>query len=219
VNISVNNFSGFLIWRYWTQEAKMIRTVSLWIRLKGCSSQIKPTYLDSKQTRLKSQGGEYYIRYAGKWEAVGSDPLLALDAKAAKEKLLRDVERGAVPITGPLPHLSAAKQSTRLVLDDAIRIYLTTGKAAEKDWRKHTLQCYTLGLKLFRESCPKTCMDEISSDDLREFKVFLRAQKTSTGKKIDPRTVYNHFLNVVSKMCVDCRPARQHNGLPVWRTS
>jgi hypothetical protein len=77
----------------------MIRTVSLWIRLKGCSSQIKPTYLDSKHTRLKSQDGEYYIRYARKWEAVGTDPLLALDAKAAKEKLLRDVERGAVPIT------------------------------------------------------------------------------------------------------------------------
>jgi hypothetical protein len=31
----------------------MIRTVSLYIRLKGCSSQIKPTYLGSKQTRLK----------------------------------------------------------------------------------------------------------------------------------------------------------------------
>ena len=68
----------------------MIRTVSLWIRLKGCSSQIKPTYLDSKHTRLKSQDGEYYIRYARKWEAVGTDPLLALDAKAAKEKLLRE---------------------------------------------------------------------------------------------------------------------------------
>jgi hypothetical protein len=25
----------------------MIRTVSLWIRPKGCSSQIKPTYLDN----------------------------------------------------------------------------------------------------------------------------------------------------------------------------
>ena len=31
------------------------------------------------------------MRFAGKWEAVGTDPLLALDAKAANEKLLRDV--------------------------------------------------------------------------------------------------------------------------------
>jgi hypothetical protein len=176
----------------------MIRTVSLWIRLKGCSTQIKPTYLDSKQTRLKSQEREYYIRYAGKREAVGSDPLLALDAKAAKEKLLRDMERGVVPAIEALPHLSVQHQPTRLTLNDAIRIYLTTGKAAEKDWRKHTLQCYTLALRIFRESCKKTFLDEIDGDDLRHFKVFLRSLKTSTGKKLDLRTVYNHFLNVVS---------------------
>ena len=34
------------------------------------------------------------LRCAGKWEAVGSDPLLAQDAKARKEKLLREVEVG-----------------------------------------------------------------------------------------------------------------------------
>jgi len=76
-------------------------------------------------------------------------------------------------------------------------MYLTTGKAAEKDWRKHTLQCYTLALKLFRESCKKTFLEEIDGDDLRQFKIFLRSQKTSIGKNIDPRTVWNHFNNVV----------------------
>jgi hypothetical protein len=40
-------------------------------------------------------------------------------------------------------------------------------------------------------------MDEINADDLRTFKVDLRKLKTSTGKKIDPRTVWNHFNNVV----------------------
>jgi hypothetical protein len=73
----------------------MIRTVSLWIRSNGKFS--KPIYQDNKQTRLKPQDGEYYLRCAGKWEAVGSDALLALDAKARKEKLLRHVERGAAP--------------------------------------------------------------------------------------------------------------------------
>ena len=32
---------------------------------------------------------------------------------------------------------------------------------------------------------------------MRTFKVDLRKLKTSTGKKIDPRTVWNHFNNVV----------------------
>jgi len=85
-------------------------------------------------------------------------------------------------------------------LDAAITEYLTTGKAAEKNWRKHTLQCYMLGLKLFRESCSKTYLNEIDGDDLRRFKVFLRKQQTQTKtakKRIGDRTVWNHFNNVV----------------------
>jgi integrase len=69
-----------------------------------------------------------------------------------------------------------------------------------QNWRKHTLQCYTLGLKLFRESCSKTCLNEVDGDDLRRFKVFLRKQQTQTKtvkKRIDDRTVWNHFNNVV----------------------
>ena len=174
----------------------MRRTVSLWIRTDGKFT--KPAYQDTRQTRLKSQSGEYYLRYAGKWEPVGRDPLLAIDAKAAKEKLLRDVEHGVVTATEAFPHLVPQPNQDRLTTNDAVRIYLTTGKAAEKDWRKHTLQCYALGLKLFRDSCNKIYMEEINGDDLRQFKVFLRQQRTSTGNKIDPRTVFNHFNNVVS---------------------
>jgi hypothetical protein len=118
----------------------MIRTVSLWIRSNGKFS--KPSYQDNKQTRLKSQGGEYYLRCAGKWFPVGNDPLLALDAKAAKEKLLRAVERGTVPESEALLH--PPTEETRLTLGSAINTYLTTGKAAQKDWRKHTRQCYAL---------------------------------------------------------------------------
>jgi integrase/recombinase XerD len=174
----------------------MIRTVSLWIRIQGKFSQ--PLYQDNKQTRPKPQDGEYYLRCAGKWEAVGSDPLLAQDAKARKEKLLRDMERGVVPVSKALPHLHPPTEQPRLAVAVAISEYMTTGKAAQKDWRKHTRQCYTLALKLFTESCKKTYMDEIDGDDLKRFKVYLRSLKTSIGKNIDRRTVYNHFLNTVS---------------------
>ncbi len=123
---------------------------------------------------------------------------LALDAKAQKEKLLREMERGMVPVTEALPHLKSPKEEPRLTLAAAISEYMTTGKDARKDWRKHTRQCYTLCLKLFTEFCKKTYMDENDGDDLRVFKVFLRMQKTSIGKYNDPRTTYNHFLNTVS---------------------
>jgi integrase/recombinase XerD len=174
----------------------MIRAVSLWIRVRGKFSQ--PLYQDNKQTRLKPQDGEYYLRRAGKWHPVGKDPLLALDAKAAKEKLLRDMERGVVLVSEALPHLHPPTEQPRLTVAVAISEYMTTGKAAQKDWRKHTRQCYTLALKLFTESCKKTYMDEIDGDDLKRFKVYLRSLKTSIGKNIDRRTVYNHFLNTVS---------------------
>jgi integrase/recombinase XerD len=174
----------------------MIRTVSLWIRSHGKFS--KPIYQDKRQTRLKPQDGEYYLRCAGKWEAVGSDPLLALDAQAHKEKMLRDMERGVVPVSEALPHLKSPREETRLTVTAAIREYMTTGKAAEKDWRKHTRQCYALALKLFTESCEKTYIDEIDGDDLRAFKVFLRKQRTSVCKNIHPRTVWNHFNNTIA---------------------
>ncbi|MGA2644905.1 MAG: tyrosine-type recombinase/integrase [Candidatus Sulfotelmatobacter sp.] len=144
----------------------------------------------------------YHLRYPknGKWvwEAVGPDSTVAMDLRAS-----RSVGVSAKAVKAPVPapepvHRAVEAKKERLKLDDAIRIYLTTGKAAEKDWRKHTVQCYTLALRLFTESCKKTALEEIHGDDLRQFKVYLRQQRTSIGKKIDPRTVYNHFNNVVS---------------------
>ena len=198
--------------------------VGLYLRYRtpeGNQSPPRPTAWDSK-SRLRPGwcmvGGvaehhpeaSYHLRYKrdGKdtWEAVGTDPNTALSLRAS-----RAIPMGGEPLIivakpSSKPSVSSTNvakrapdgMATARTLDFAIDEYLTTGKAAEKDWRKHTLQCYTLGLKLFRESCNKTLMDEINADDLRQFKVHLRAQETSVGKKIDPRTVYNHFLNVAS---------------------
>jgi hypothetical protein len=150
----------------------------------------------------------YHLRYKreGKqaWEAVGTDPNTALSLRASRMVPLGQEVIVAKPFGKPsVPGTNVAKpepdsMETARTLDFAINEYLTNGKAAEKDWRKHTLQCYTLALKLFNESCKKTYVDEIGGDDLRQFKVYLRAQKTSIGKRINDRTVYNHFLNVVS---------------------
>ena len=107
----------------------MTRTVSLWIRVNGKFAH--RSYQDSRHTCLKPQDGEYYLRYAGKWEAVGTDPLLALDAKAAKEKLLRDVERGGVPVAETLPHLSP-QQPSRPTVAAAIAEYLADVKLTHK---------------------------------------------------------------------------------------
>jgi len=163
--------------------------------------RLKPLYaVDAEGNSLGYRPeGEYYLRYAGKWEAVGNDPYIALDRLEQRKSELRQsartngacsVEQASAPIK---PHSGTP-------IDEAINEYLTTGKAAEKNWRKHTRQTYTLALKLFRESCSKTYLNEVDGDDLRRFKVFLRKQQTQTKtvkKRIDDRTVWNHFNNVV----------------------
>jgi hypothetical protein len=132
------------------------------------------------------------------WERVGEVDPIALrtsrihDLNNPKEASSQRLVEAHTAVIIPV-----ATCESPFTLEDGIRIYLTTGKAAEKDWRKHTVQCYTLALKLFRDSCKKTHMDEINGDDLRTFTVDLRKLKTSTGKKIDPHTIWNHFNNVV----------------------
>jgi hypothetical protein len=165
----------------------------------------KPVYASRGRLKpLHAEGfghhpdGEYYLRYAGKWEAVGNDAYVVLDRLAEKQRELR-CTANAVPNSSA--SVLTKPSVVPMTLNAAIREYVTTGKAAEKDWRKHTVQCYTLGLELFRESCTKAYLDDVNGDDLRRFKVFLRKQQTQTKivtKRISDRTIWNHFNNVVA---------------------
>jgi hypothetical protein len=106
--------------------------------------RLKPLYAaDAKGNSLGHHPeGEYYLRYAGRTEAVGNDPYVALDRLEERKAELRGSSRADSPtkLSQPVEHKSARVTT----LDDAISEYLTTGKAAEKNWRKHTLQCYLM---------------------------------------------------------------------------
>jgi hypothetical protein len=86
-----------------TQETKMKRTVTMMAReTKG--DYVRPEYLDNRQTRLKplkAAQSQFYLNYGGKKYGVGSDPLLAMDAKARQEKIYREIEQGTAPETAP----------------------------------------------------------------------------------------------------------------------
>ena len=133
--------------------------------------------------RAYPMGTIFVLRYGSTWETLPANLNFteATTAKMQKEIALFTGKEAPVPKSKP-------KNDVR-TLDILIDIYLATGRAAEKNWRKHTLQCYTLALKLFRQSCTKTYLHEIDGDDLRRFKVYLRTLKTSTGKKIDRKSV------------------------------
>ena len=151
------------------------KKVTLYIRIKHEGKRIpcKPVYAAKGRLKpLYAEGhghhpeGEYYLRYVvggkPKWEAVGNDAYVALDRLTERQDQLRKWVR-----EGPILELVSEVPAARVTVESAISMYLTTGKAAEKDWRKHTLQCYTLALKLFRESCKKTFLEEIDGDDER----------------------------------------------------
>jgi integrase/recombinase XerD len=132
------------------------------------------------------------LRYTGKWETLK-------DCTSYQEGLVAAMQKEIELLTGKVkPPRPKPKPKDPQALDVLIDHYLGDGKAAEKNWRKHTLQAYALSLKLFCQSCKKTRLDEIEGDDLRAFKVFLRRYRTTAGKPYDPRSIWNHFNNVVS---------------------
>jgi hypothetical protein len=94
-------------------------------------------------------GTIYVLRYAGKWETLPTGTVFAA-ATAAK------MQKEIALFTGREVKPAPKPKSGNSTLDELIDVYLTTGRPAEKNWRKHTLQCYRLALKLFRQSCTKT---------------------------------------------------------------
>src|SRR5579872_791915 len=118
---------------------------------------------------------------------VGYDLPAAIAARDKKEAELSAIAAGvAVATVNSVP-------DERNKLDDAIAEYLTTGRAAERKWSPKTLTKYTSSLALFRKSCAKGYIEDVSAADLKRFKVFL----SSSRNGFSDRTVYNHFLNVV----------------------
>jgi hypothetical protein len=57
---------------------------------------------------------------------------------------------------------------------------------------------YRIALNQFRESCPKTYLEELERRDLLNFVAFLRNSRKKNGELLGDRTVYNRFENIVT---------------------
>jgi len=87
--------------------------------------------------------GKFNLRFRHEGKRIRL-PLEATDLSAALQaRSDKEEELNAIPVF----------KRKGVTLDEAINIYLTTRKAAHENWRKHTVQCYALALKLFRQSC------------------------------------------------------------------
>jgi hypothetical protein len=174
------------------------RAVTLYLRIKTADGKkpfCKPVYL--AKGRLKPlyafvdgepehrPEGVYYMRFgadSGKQPMVplGTDPYLALDKVAEKERWLRDRERGVVTPTSDNP-----KQESRKTFDSAVEQYFTNLDSQGKD--RKTIRAYRVALKEFRQSCSKQFLDEIGKQDLLDYMGWLRIQPPKLRKDGKPR--------------------------------
>jgi hypothetical protein len=146
--------------------------VSLYVREHGTRRCELATH-----KKIYPMGTIFVLRFGAKWETLKGDHTYQTAKTEAMRKEI-DLFTGAAAKLAPKP-IPKPKPINPATLDNFIDKYLTSGKAAEEGWSKHTLGCYTLSLRLFRESCTKLFLHEIDGDDLKKFKVFLRQQKTS----------------------------------------
>jgi len=129
--------------------------VSLYIR------HHKTQEYEKAENTIYPHGTIFVLRYSGKWETLKN-------CTSYQEGFVAAMQKEIELLTGKAePRSRKPKPKAPQPLDVLIDVYLTTGKAAENNWRKHTLQAYALGLKLFCQSCKKTRLDEITGDDLK----------------------------------------------------
>ncbi len=118
-------------------------------------------------------GTTYQLRYGSKWLTLKKGcPILNLeeDCPSVAEAQICAIRLRTLLFTGataaPQAQPRQKPKPEVQTVDKQIDNYLygTEGKAAQKDWRKHTLQCYARSLKLFRESCKKVRDEEIDGE-------------------------------------------------------
>jgi len=109
----------------------------------------------------------------------------AVDAQTQRQR--KELEFNAAAV-GVEVVSNGNDNSNRRRLRPAVADYLEEVKAVKKE---RTHDAYTVSLNYFVEACAKPHLEDIERKDLLRFITFLREKKCS------PRTIRNHFLNVL----------------------
>jgi integrase len=151
----------------------------------SANGRVKPDYVLVDGKPEKHPEGRYYVEWHdGKKRirrSVGKDASAADAARLKQEQLLANKKHG-------IKVIESEKGSATLA--NAAVIYLGEIKLAKKP---KTHAAYNTSLTYFLESCKKQTLAEIERGDLLQYSAFLR-----DVKKLEPRTVWNKFSNVMS---------------------
>ena len=151
----------------------------------AANGRVKPDWVivDGKQERHPE--GRYYLDWYEGTKRIrrtaGKDAAEA-DAKRLRQEQILASKAHGIKVVEPT-------EGSALLID-AAHIYLSDIKLAKKP---KTHAAYKTSVDYFLESCKKQKLEEIERSDLLKFKAYLR-----DGKKLEPRTVWNKFSNVMS---------------------
>jgi len=147
---------------------------------------VKPDYVLVAGKEQRHPEGAYYLEWyeGGKRvrQSVGKDASVAAGRRHRQQQILASKAAGI--------KLADDGRTDGLSLADAVVSYLEDIRISKKP---KTYAAYKTALEYFLESCNKSRIAEIDRQDLLRFSAFLR-----DVRKLQPRTVYNKFENVMS---------------------
>lgn len=152
----------------------------------SANGRVTPDYvrIDGKEQRHPE--GAYYLEWRDGArrirQSVGKDAGVAAARRHRQQQILSSKAAGI--------KLADEGQADGLSLADAVAGYLDDIRISKK---RKTHAAYRTALEYFLESCNKPRVAEVERQDLLRFSAFLR-----DVKKLQPRTVYNKFENVMS---------------------
>ncbi len=152
----------------------------------SANGRVKPDYILVGGEEQRHPEGAYYLEwYEGSKrirQSVGRDAGVASVRRHRQQQILGSKAAGI--------KLVDEGQDGGLSLAVAVASYLEDVRISKKP---KTYAAYKTALEYFLESCNKPGVMEVERQDLLRFSAFLR-----DIKKLQPRTVYNKFENVMS---------------------
>jgi integrase/recombinase XerD len=152
----------------------------------SANGRVKPDYVLVDDKEQRHPEGAYYLEwYEGSRrvrQSVGRDSSIAAARRHRQQQILGSRAAGI--------KLADEGQSNGPSLGDAVAGYLEDIRISKKP---KTYAAYKTALDYFLQSCNKPRVMNIERQDLLRFSAFLR-----DVKKLQPRTVYNKFENVMS---------------------
>jgi integrase/recombinase XerD len=157
----------------------------------SANGRVKPDFVLIGGKESRHPEGAYYLEwYEGSKrirQSVGKDASIAGARRHRQQQILASKAAGI--------KLADEGEAGGAQLADAVSCYLEDIRISKKP---KTYAAYKTALEYFLESCNKTHVTEIERPDLLRFAAFLR-----DVRKLQPRTVYNKFENVMSFLKVN----------------